>query len=693
MAHTATGKKKRRHRIVEVARERMIHLSTTELTRAMETGSTDPVNAIREGNGLPSHVMRTPTVEDRAVLLAALETAGIAADASGALHEVRTDGVTFKLASLVSLQVAADPPAVTTDMLRTWHEDTTADIARRLPDRAQDVQRGWAKTCEGPAEGVVTAAWPMSVETALAEGRRLGAERRDRIMTERRLDALGFSDLRLLHREQPLPPRRIVALMGPTNSGKTHEGLGMLERAETGAYLAPLRLLAMENHESLNARGIACDLVTGEEFVTTPGATHVSSTIEMLDLGRRYDVVLIDEIQMLADEGRGWAWTRALLSVDAGTVVVAGSEDSLPLIRGIARITGDEVEVRRFERKSELRVESSAIAPRDLRAGDAVIAFTRRDVLAWKETLDERGMTSAVIYGALGPDVRRAEAARFRSGAADVLVATDAIGMGLNLPIRRVVFTTATKFDGKQKRQIAPTAVRQIAGRAGRYGHHAEGVVGAMTGCDGRPGWLYDAMSSGTTLPRTVHIAPTWTGVRRIMADNPEDTLLQTLDRVAEAVSDHALLSYRMTEDDRMLLLTLEEAGVQAPEQFRYMGLPLSMRTKENRRALSAWLTATSRGLAAHVPDDPLLRSGVTADAGQLQRLEILTTQCGAYAWLARKFPDAYPHGETARRRRDETSEMLGRMLAKGGLKRSCRSCGTTLPAGHRHMDCPDCHD
>jgi ATP-dependent RNA helicase SUPV3L1/SUV3 len=685
---TIRGAKARRRRIGEIAVLRLLQVDGEQLRLAVGSELGDPVQALREGNGLPESALRQPASSFRTAFAAVF---GDRLGPSGIEHVRRRGDLEIHLSARIPLVLGADPDAIDEMALLAWDRSVARDLDARLPNIVDVVARTWNAFTSGDPEGKLKASWPPTGDALRAEAARLAEAARRVREKERRLDAIGFSDLRMLHRAEPLPPRRIVALLGPTNSGKTHEGLSMLAEAGTGAYLAPLRLLAMENHEALTARGLTCDLVTGEEIVSTPGATHVSSTIEMLDIGRRFDVVLIDEIQMLADLTRGWAWTRALLSADAPVVVVAGSEDALPLIRRIARITGDEVEVRRFERRNALRVLDARVDVEDLREGDAVIAFSRADVLAWKEMLDEQGLTSAVIYGALGPDVRRSEAARFRSGEAAVMIATDAIGMGLNLPIRRVLFTTSTKFDGQARRRIRPSALRQIAGRAGRYGMHDEGSVGAMRECDGPRDWLARGMETIASLPDKVRIAPTWDGVRRLLEDAPDQTLLEVLDRIKDAVGDHPLLEYWIDEDDRTLIGIAHKAGLDVPDQFRHLGLPLSMGSTDNRQLVATWMSAATRGVTPHVPEHPP-RTG-DGDVGSigLQRLEATAAQCGAYAWLARRFPDVYTQGAQALARRDEASTRLSALLARGGIARQCRSCGRRMPVRDRRHACGRC--
>ena len=280
--------------------------------------------------------------------------------------------------------------------------------------------------------------------------------------------------------------RNIIFYAGPTNSGKSYMAFEELAKHEKGAYLAPLRLLALEGVEELQKRGKKVSLVTGEERDLVDGATHISQTIETFDRESLFDCVIIDEIQMISDKGRGGAFMEALLNINADTVVLTGSDNSVEILREICSLTGDVFEVRRLERKNPLKWVGSFKVPKGPNAdlkGTAIVAFSKKSIHMIRNHMLNSGYTVSVIYGALSPDVRRSEAERFRNGETDILVATDAIGMGLNLPIRRVLFSQSDKFDGERIRDLEATEVIQIGGRAGRYGmFKEEGEVGVVSG-------------------------------------------------------------------------------------------------------------------------------------------------------------------------------------------------------------------
>ncbi|RXJ53803.1 helicase-related protein [Candidatus Marinarcus aquaticus] len=286
-------------------------------------------------------------------------------------------------------------------------------------------------------------------------------------------------DLKTLYPLARSLKRKLYFYVGPTNSGKTYSAMSELKSADCGIYLAPLRLLALEGYESLKEANIPVSLVTGEEQHFDEEAAHVCSTIEMIDFNMDVDVAIIDEVQMLDDIDRGWAWVNAIIGTPANKVIMTGSVNALDAVKKIAEYLGEELEIVRFKRKNPLEVLDKPINLRDLQPGTALIAFSRKNVLMYKERLQKYHKVS-VIYGNLSPEVRRDEARRFRDKETDILIATDAIAMGLNLPIKTILFTTCEKFDGVQRRLISPSEIIQISGRAGRYGHHEKGHIGAL---------------------------------------------------------------------------------------------------------------------------------------------------------------------------------------------------------------------
>lgn len=272
--------------------------------------------------------------------------------------------------------------------------------------------------------------------------------------------------------------RHFILHIGPTNSGKTYEALQRLKQAYHGIYLGPLRLLALEVYDRMMAAGIPCNMITGEETIYTPGHFVQASTVEILDIREVYDIAVIDEAQMMADENRGSYWTRAILGIRAEEIHVCASGTAEDILVRMLQRCGDEYEIVHHERNTALKFlpERYDMAV-DVEPGDALIAFSKKNVLAIAAALEGRGIPASVIYGNLPPQTRQEQVRLFTEGVNQVVVATDAIGMGINLPIRRVVFMNTTKFDGVGKRRLLAEEIRQIAGRAGRFGFYDTGYV------------------------------------------------------------------------------------------------------------------------------------------------------------------------------------------------------------------------
>ena len=217
-------------------------------------------------------------------------------------------------------------------------------------------------------------------------------------------------DITQLYPEARNIKRHFILHIGETNTGKTHDALEDFYNAGSGMYLAPLRLLALEIQEMSLARGINCSLTTGEEKDIRDGAKHLSCTVEKMDMSRHFDVCVIDEAQMVADSDRGWAWTEAILGVNADVVHVCMSPNAIHIVKMLIKMCGDTYTDIRHKRNSRLIVEDhDFIFPDDIRDGDALVAFSRRKVLMLATLLKKEGYKVSVIYGSLPYSVRKAE--------------------------------------------------------------------------------------------------------------------------------------------------------------------------------------------------------------------------------------------------------------------------------------------
>ncbi|SDI53831.1 helicase-related protein [Lutimaribacter saemankumensis] len=259
---------------------------------------------------------------------------------------------------------------------------------------------------------------------------------------------------------------RITAVLGPTNTGKTHYAIERMLGYRTGIIGLPLRLLAREVYDKIVAvRGPSVvALVTGEERIVPERTQYWVCTVEAMPEGLGCDFLAIDEIQLCADPERGHVFTDRLLRARGlSETVFLGSDTMRPTI---SALVPDAQFVRR-ERMSQLSYLGSKKISR-MQPRSAIVGFSVENVYAIAELLRRQKGGAAVVMGALSPRTRNAQVDLYQNGEVDYLVATDAIGMGLNLDINHVAFSSLTKFDGRRMRQLAPNELAQIAGRAGR---------------------------------------------------------------------------------------------------------------------------------------------------------------------------------------------------------------------------------
>ncbi|ENJ9655057.1 RNA helicase [Clostridium botulinum] len=279
------------------------------------------------------------------------------------------------------------------------------------------------------------------------------------------------------YREVRYMNRKFYLHLGETNTGKTYNSMERLKESKKGIYLSPLRILALENFEKLNKEGVVCDLITGEEEIKKKGSKHICCTIEKLDINEEYDVAIIDEIQMIDDDQRGSAWTRAILALKCKEIHVCGALNTKELIINIIEDCGDEYELKEYFRNIPLKIEEEAFRLKDIKKGDALVTFSKKKVLQLADYYGDLGIKTSVIYGNLPPEVRRKQYEQFISKDSNILITTDAIGMGVNLPIRRIIFMDIRKFDGNDMRYLTSQEVKQIGGRAGRFGIYDIGYI------------------------------------------------------------------------------------------------------------------------------------------------------------------------------------------------------------------------
>jgi ATP-dependent RNA helicase SUPV3L1/SUV3 len=459
--------------------------------------------------------------------------------------------------------------------------------------------------------------------------------------------------------------RKFIALLGPTNSGKTHRAMEHLMQAGSGVYLAPLRLLALENYERLQAarphgKALAVSLVTGEERRMAEHSTHTASTVEMLDTRNPVEVAVIDEIQMLADRDRGSAWTAAVCGAPAATVYLVGAPEARRAIEALAARLDVPLEVHLLKRMAPLAMEATAVRKlRSLRRGDAVICFSRREVLKWRDMITELGLSVATVYGNLSPEVRRAQAERFRDGRADIVVGTDALAMGLNMPIQRIVMTTAVKYNGVEEEEISAALARQIAGRAGRYGVHEEGFV---AGYDDDTHEVMRALLREKLAPVSASgfaVAPSIEQLHRIANVTRETSLVKLLKRFIHNIDVPDGFFYpRITDEQNDRALWLDTLELTVAEKFMLSLVPISTKVPSLQAAWEHWATSLAKRKICRLEHHPekVLWQG-------LQEVEDTCRRYSAYAWLSYRQHDFFPSIVAAQEGARAASERVDALL------------------------------
>lgn len=461
--------------------------------------------------------------------------------------------------------------------------------------------------------------------------------------------------------------RQVTLFVGPPNSGKTYQAFERLAQAEKGAYLAPLRLLALEGRDRLAGRGVPCSLRTGEENVPAPDARVISSTIEMVDTNTPIEVAVIDEAQMIFDPSRGWAWTQAIVGVPAKELLIICSDYAVEALRNLLGLCGEQVTVRRFERKQHVELLPAPVSLHALKKGDAVVAFSRRDVLMLRDQASADGTPVSVIYGALPPEVRRREAERFAQGESHILIATDAIGMGLNLPVRRVLFSTLTKFDGQGDRALTESEVHQIAGRAGRFGIHEEGFAGVLK--EAEPSALKQLrllMPRAPKAPRhfKAPVAPNWWHIETIAERLGKNSLAEVLRVFVEQLQlDNS--HFAVAELEQMLELAgeIDRVAARLPlrQRFTYAQAPVDTRTAGQVAQFLEWVAHHARSGQA----GPAWFLNDTDENSRLERMEQALRTCTLWLWLDLRFPGVY--GEV-----DEVMDLRSRL--NDGIERALKA-------------------
>ncbi len=482
--------------------------------------------------------------------------------------------------------------------------------------------------------------------------------------------------------------RKLIFNVGPTNSGKTYTAMEQLRRGGTGYYLAPLRLLALEGYEDLREHGINASLITGEEQIVDEDATHISSTIEMLSFESEVDTCVIDEVQMIGDRDRGWAWANAIIGAPAKVVIMTGSPNALEAIEALAVYLGEPLEIVHFERKNPLELLPNATPMDAIEPQSAIIAFTRANALRLKQQLSATYRTS-VIYGNLGPEVRREEARRFRDGETEILVATDAIAMGLNLPIKTLLFSKADKFDGQNQRDLTVSEIQQIAGRAGRYGMSEKGYVGALSNDVLRKiSPLFTREAEPIKIP--FHVMANFDHIQLVSTILEEKSLAAIIEFFVENMKFEGPFRAINLESMAEASVIVDRFDLDMRTKYILATAPLSTKSPIVMGAYERYVRALAQAKPiAYIPPRHLSSHAQTTE--ELQEAEDQIKEISLYLWLSYRLAEFFVDSEKARSYRGELNRFIENSLKQSHFVPRCKTCGKPLAVGSEFSICQSC--
>jgi ATP-dependent RNA helicase SUPV3L1/SUV3 len=401
------------------------------------------------------------------------------------------------------------------------------------------------------------------------------------------------------------------------------------------------------------------------------------------------DVCVIDEIQMIADRDRGWAWANALIGAPAKKVILAGSVDALAAVEELCAYLEEPLEVVHFERKNPLEMMRHATPMKKIEPQTAVVAFSRRDVLSLKQQLSEKYRVS-VVYGNLSPEVRREEARRFREAESEILVATDAIAMGLNLPIRTILFAKDNKFDGLRRRELLPSEVLQIAGRAGRYGIEEKGYVGALD------------ENALKTIDKAFHTPLPDIELPVSVMASLEHVML--IGEILETENITTILGFfvdNMEFDGPFVAANIEsmleiaaivdEYELDLRTRYFLSCAPASISSPYIESVFHRYIRQIEAGNPVlYIPPRDLPAFAQTND--MLLNAEDRVREISLYLWLSFKFPDLFPDTQKAIEARARLNSYIENSLRQGHFTKKCRRCGKVLDFSYRFSICDACH-
>ncbi|XP_068643813.1 DExH-box ATP-dependent RNA helicase DExH18, mitochondrial-like isoform X2 [Aristolochia californica] len=415
-----------------------------------------------------------------------------------------------------------------------------------------------------------------------------------------------------------------------------------------------------------------------------PFARHIACTVEMVSTEELYDVAVIDEIQMMADPYRGYAWTRALLGVKADEIHLCGDPSVLNIVRKICSDTGDELIENHYERFKPLVVEAKTLLGdlQNIRSGDCVVAFSRREIFEVKMAIEKfTKHRCCVIYGALPPETRRHQANLFndQDNEYDVLVASDAVGMGLNLNIRRVVFCNLSKYNGDKLVPVAASQVKQIAGRAGRRGsRYPDGLTTSLHLDD--LDYLIECLKQPFEEVKQVGLFPFFEQVEMFSGQLSGVSFCQLLDKFGENCRlDGSYFLCRHDNIKKVAQMLEKVQGLSLEDRFNFCFAPVNVRDPKAMFHLLKFASSYSQNLPVGIAMG--MPKGSARNDTELLDLESKHQVVSMYLWLSNHFTEeTFPYVEKATTMATDIADLLGQSLAKACWKPESRNAGRPKP-------------
>uniref|UniRef100_T1JH79 ATP-dependent RNA helicase SUV3 homolog, mitochondrial n=1 Tax=Strigamia maritima TaxID=126957 RepID=T1JH79_STRMM len=490
-------------------------------------------------------------------------------------------------------------------------------------------------------------------------------------------DLKKISDLRLpanWYSEARSMDRKIIFHCGPTNSGKTYHALERFINAKSGIYCGPLKLLAVEVHDKTNKRGTKCDLITGEERQyankENEPSDHVACTVEMTSVKKECEVAVVDEIQMIKDPQRGWAWTRALLGIPASEIHLCGEEAAIGVVKEICEQIGETVEVRKYKRLTGLTIlDESLESLENVEPGDCIVCFNKSDIYTVSRTLEKIGHQCAVIYGGLPPGTKLAQAQKFNdvNNPCKILVATDAIGMGLNLSIKRIIFYSLIKPHTNEKGEkemdtLSTSQALQIAGRAGRFGtQFSEGFATTYKRDDLKI--LKEILKRPVEPIKVAGLHPTADQIELFAYQLPQSTLSNLIDIFVNLCEvDNSRFFVCDMQSFKFVADMIQHISLALRARYVFCCSPIDKRMSfvcsvflkfVRKYSINEVLTFDWLCRVIGWPVPPLKK------ISDLVRLEQIFDTLDLYLWLSYRFPDLFPDGEMVRSIQQELDAII----------------------------------